>query len=328
LREIGLLGRGAFGSVTLVRCSITGQLLALKAVSKGMLVEMQLQHSVKIEKAVMQATCSPFLVKMAAAFNRGDRLFLLLEVVMGGDLYTVYRRYNYFGSEDHARFYAACACQGFRHLHESRIIYRDLKMENLVLDLKGYCKICDFGTSSFAFNGAYTMCGTPEYMSPEVITGARHGAASDWWTLGVLIYEMIMSTTPFAEEYPVAIFAKARAGINAVEGFQDIHEPWAELVRGLCEQDPAKRLPMLPGGVANVHQQEWFAGAEFDWDALCACKMVAPHLPPSTHNEDLCNFAGEEQECPLDLPYFDTGDGWDADFEDAVGPLHVTGPSL
>merc|ERR1719330_1047886 len=99
-----------------------------------MLVEMQLQQSVLVEKAVMQATNSHFIVKMAATFNKHSTLYLLLEAVMGGDLYTVYRRYNYFGSEVHGRFYAACALSGFEHLHERRILYRDLKMENLVLD--------------------------------------------------------------------------------------------------------------------------------------------------------------------------------------------------
>lgn len=325
LDEVGLLGRGAFGSVTLVRCRKTSQLLAMKAVSKGMLVEMQLQHSVSIEKAVMQATCSQYLVKMAATFNRNDRLYFLLEAVMGGDLYTVYRRFDLFGSEAHARFYAACAVRGFEHLHERRILYRDLKMENLVLDLRGYCKLCDFGTSTFDFDEAFTMCGTPEYMSPEVVCGNGHGPAADWWSMGVLVYELVLSVTPFAEDEPLQIFAKAKAGIEKVEGFAERHEPWAELVRGFCRQDPKQRLPMLAGGTDNVRAQEWYRG--FDWDALDAGQLQAPHTPPCSGPEDLCNFAGEEQECPLELPYVDQGDGWDASFEDPVGPANVYSPA-
>jgi len=323
LDEVGLLGRGAFGQVTLVRCSVTGQLLALKAISKGMLVEMQLQQSVMIEKAVMQATCNPFLVKMAATFNRQDTLFLLLEAVMGGDLYTVYRRFSYFGSEEHARFYAACAVSGFEHLHKNRILYRDLKMENLVLDLRGYCKLCDFGTSTFDFDAAYTMCGTPEYMPPEVVCGTGHGPAADWWTLGVLIYEMVMAVTPFAEDQPLQIFAKAKAGIERVEGFNEIETAWSDLVRGLCKQEPAKRLPMLEGGIDNIRQQAWFAEAGFDWEALEAGSLPSPHVPQCAGPEDLCNFAGEEQEVPLELPYVDPGDEWDKNFEDPVGPRQV-----
>lgn len=322
LEEIGVLGRGAFGTVCLVRCSITGQTLALKEISKGMLVALQLQSSLKLEKEAMQALNSPFIVKLAATFCRDQSVYLLLEAAMGGDLYTVYREHRLCGLESHARFYAGCVALAFEHIHSREVIFRDLKMENIVMDQRGYCKLCDFGTATFVKEGclAYTMCGTPEYMSPEIIRGTGHYAATDWWTLGILIYEMIMSYTPFVAEEPMQIFEKLKKGIGHV-AFPSA--PWAEVVRALCAVKPQERLPVQSGGLANLQDVTWFreAGGKQWWDRLRARELAVPFQPILDGPEDLRNFNASDQDPPFRRTYRSSGSNWDAHFEDRIGPL-------
>mmetsp|Transcript_22039 Transcript_22039/g.58185 ORF Transcript_22039/g.58185 Transcript_22039/m.58185 type:complete len:283 (+) Transcript_22039:2-850(+) len=269
----------------------------------------------------MQATDSPFLVKLAACFDRDQELFFLLEPATGGDLYTIYRWRNFFGFEDHARFYMACTTCALEHLHGRGILYRDLKMENVVLDARGYAKLCDFGTSTFA-DRAFTMCGTPEYMAPEVFSGTGHGPAADWWTLGVLGFELMMAQTPFMDADPLQIFRNAREGIDRVQMPGDKH--WAALVKSLCRPNPIHRLPMLPRGLEQLRSQEWWSG--FDWGSLEAQTMPPPHVPTLRGPDDLRNFNCEGQDQPARLTFHDWGEGWFEGFEDPVGPvLHCDG---
>ncbi|CAK0877583.1 unnamed protein product, partial [Prorocentrum cordatum] len=357
LSELGTLGHGAFGSVRLVRDAATGQVMALKSVSKGMVVEAGLQEAVRAEKEVMQATDSPFLVKLAACFDRDQELFFLLEPATGGDLYTIYRWRNFFGFEDHARFYMACMACAFAHLHGRGILYRDLKMENVVLDSRGYAKLCDFGTSTFA-DRAFTMCGTPEYMAPEVFSGSGHGPAADWWTLGVMCFEMMTARTPFVDDEPIH-----PADLPQGQGGHRQRGDAGEHPLGLAGQGPlparplpeAADAPWRPAaapvpGVATATSattgrpgedgriidyapvatnlatkvgapEEWWAAAGFDWSSLEAQKMAPPHVPTLRGPDDLHNFNCEGQEQPSRLTFHDRGEGWFDGFEDAVGPV-------
>lgn len=322
LQELGCLGNGAFGAVSLVRCHVTQQTFALKAVSKGLIIEQQLQANIKNERDIMQSVFCPFLVKLAATFNRGQFLYLLIEPCMGGDLYTVYRQEDLFGSQEHARYFAACVSLGFDHMQRRNIIYRDLKMENLVLDAKGCCKLCDFGTSVFAFPWAFTLCGTPEYMAPEVVTGRGYNNTVDWWALGILVYEMLMGETPFVADEPLTILRNIRQGIDTVD-FPEGHL-WCDFVRGLCADKYDRRLPALPGGIRNIIEQDWFVEVDFDWDLLEKCQMQPPHVPQVEGPDDLRNFSADEQELPERLAYEEAQ--WEEifrDFEDPKGPANV-----
>jgi len=318
LEEVGLLGTGALGAVTLVKDKQTHRHFALKAVSKGLIMQMQTPQAMQKEKLVLQTTRSPFLIRLAATFNTAYYLYFLMELALGGELYTIYRRHGLFGSAAHARFYAACTLRGLEHLHERHIIYRDLKTENLLLGNNGYCKLTDFGMATFTKGHAYTLCGTPEYMAPEVISCTGHSAAADWWSLGILIYECMEGETPFVAEDNICIFRKVRLGIEWV------HFPkaqaWADLVRDLCRQDPSERIPVRRGGVRNVEQHPWFAGAEFNWGQHRCCMMDAPYIPELKNPEDLTNFDTALQEMPAQFEYDDPGDGWDEGFEDKRGP--------
>eukprot|EP00418_Pyrodinium_bahamense_P007231 CAMPEP_0179024238 /NCGR_PEP_ID=MMETSP0796-20121207/7352_1 /TAXON_ID=73915 /ORGANISM="Pyrodinium bahamense, Strain pbaha01" /LENGTH=630 /DNA_ID=CAMNT_0020720193 /DNA_START=42 /DNA_END=1931 /DNA_ORIENTATION=- len=294
LHQIGLLGEGAFGSVYLVRCEVSSRILALKVTSKESLAERGLQHTVRNERSVLAASRSPFVLRIEAHFDSPRYFYILLEAALGGTLCTLYDRLDLFGSEVHARFYAACMLSALEHLHALGWVYRDLKTENVVLDARGYAKLCDFGTakllSGSLFQHTYTICGTLEYMAPEILPGCGYSFPVDWFALGVFIYELLVGETPFAAEENAQILAKMRRGIDEVH-FPSAEEcSWPELVKGLCRSEPNDRLPMLSGGVANIKKQVWFMEGGFDLHAHEQCRMVPPHLPDVSNPKDLCDL--------------------------------------
>merc|ERR1719320_1658204 len=149
------------------------------------------------EKKVMEKLDSTFVVNLVKTFQDDWWLYLLLDACLGGELFTIHRRVGSF-DEMTARFYTGCVIEGFIHIHGINVVYRDLKPENLVLDTDGYLKITDFGLSKFLLTGnTFTMCGTPDYLAPEIITGQGHTLAVDWWALGVLIFELVAAHAPF-----------------------------------------------------------------------------------------------------------------------------------
>jgi len=302
LQALGVLGHGSFGSVFLVRCDVTGHFLALKAISKDLLDERKLQHAARNERLVLETTSSPFLVQLQAFFSSEQHVYFLMEAAMGGSLYTTYRRYNLVGSEEHARFYIACLLSALEHLHERSWAYRDLKTENVVLDVHGYGKLCDFGTAKRLTKTqgwrTYSVCGTPEYMAPEVVSGDGYSFAADWWALGVLLYELMVGQTPFVAEDDTQVFEQAKAGIELADFPAQPSCSWPSLVKALCRQEPEERLPLLEGGAQSVRQQAWFVQSGFDWDAFGQCHMEPPHVPEVELPEDLSNFSAEEQELP------------------------------
>jgi len=332
LEHLGTLGNGSFGSVTLVKCHVTDQTLALKAMSKGMILQNNMQQHVKNEKLAMQRSCSPFVIRLAACFNRDQHLYFLMEAATGGDLFSFYQKTQSWGSEVHARFYVACIASALSHLHERHIIYRDVKVENVVLDTRGYAKLCDFGLARFVEPSddgagsfrrskakAYTACGTPEYMAPETVGTRGYSFTADWWSLGVLAFGILTGKMPFNAKKVKDVLLKARAGIDRVK-FPDGVD-WPELVQGLCARDPYDRLPVREGGLRNLQELPWFRKSNFDWVAHGKCEMVAPYIPTVKGPNDECDSDLDEMEPPRDVLYKDPGSGWDVDFEDLVGPL-------
>eukprot|EP00404_Azadinium_spinosum_P004324 CAMPEP_0180459290 /NCGR_PEP_ID=MMETSP1036_2-20121128/22777_1 /TAXON_ID=632150 /ORGANISM="Azadinium spinosum, Strain 3D9" /LENGTH=848 /DNA_ID=CAMNT_0022465955 /DNA_START=1 /DNA_END=2547 /DNA_ORIENTATION=- len=324
LEEVGLLGCGRFARVSLVKCAGTGQSFALKTVPKELIMERKQEQNVMVEKMILKTTCSPFLIRVIATFNSEDHLHFLLEAALGGDLLTLYERIDKFGSAEHARFYVACVLRGLEHLHERFIIYRDLKMENLMLDASGYIKLTDFGLSKFVIGHTYTKCGTPDYMAPEIVKGGGHTSAVDWWALGVLTYALMEGSLPFDAQQPCLIFWKVERGIEHAS-FTDEKATWADLVRGLCKQEPRDRLPVRAGGARGVSEHAWFTDANFNWSALDRQEMPAPSKPPLNGPFDLQNFDSIGQDTPkAGKSYEDPGTGWDADFEDPCGPVSLS----
>ncbi|ETO24530.1 protein kinase, cAMP-dependent, catalytic chain [Reticulomyxa filosa] len=287
LITVGILGKGSFGSVELVKHKKSGKTYALKQVSKQQIVETGQQEHIINEKNVQMILDSQFVVKLYQTYKDKKYLYFLLEVVLGGELFTVLRARTVF-DEDTARFYAASVVSAFDYMHSKDIIYRDLKPENLLLNDKGYLKIADFGFAKMVkdWDRTYTLCGTPDYLAPEIINGVGHGKGVDWWTLGVLIFEMLASYPPFVDDDPMKTYAKIMLG--KVKYPNHFSAGAIEIVRGFLVAKPTKRLGIIHGGATKIHKQSWFD--TFDWDALFDGNIPAPIIPKITGDEDRSNF--------------------------------------
>lgn len=285
---VGVLGSGAFGTVTLVVDTKNGKSYALKAVKKCQIVKMRQQKHVKIEMKVMRQLAtykSPFLANLVQTYKDKLRVYYLLEACLGGELFTILRKRRQF-SEVAARFYVGCVIEAFDCMHGHNIIYRDLKPENLVLDDRGYAKVTDFGFAKVVTDKTFTLCGTPDYLAPEIVTGQGHGKAVDWWTLGILAYEMIASYPPFYSESPMITYKKILKGKPKYTSV--FSEPAKRFIASFLKIRPVKRLGMQPGGTNLMRQRSFFKN--FDWAKLQERTMAAPIKNKVRSLKDMSNF--------------------------------------
>ena len=192
--ELGqTLGTGSFGRVKISKQKSTGKYFAIKVLKKAEIIKLKQVDHIMNEVKILSAIDHPFLIN-TGGFTQDDRyIYLVLELINGGELFTYLRSVGKF-SCDHATFYAAQVCLMFEYLHSKDIIYRDLKPENMLLDSQGHLKMTDFGLSKNNFgvsnNLTFSVVGTPEYISPEILNRTGHTQAVDWWSLGILLYEM------------------------------------------------------------------------------------------------------------------------------------------
>jgi len=285
---VGILGKGAFGIVTLVVDKKGGNSYALKAIKKCHVVMRRQQKHVITEMRVMRMLAKlncKFIANLVATFKDSLRVYYLLEACLGGELFTILRKRRQF-KENTARFYTACVVEAFHCMHSNNIIYRDLKPENLVLDTKGYAKITDFGFAKVVINRTFTLCGTPDYLAPEIVNGQGHGRAVDLWTLGVLTYEMIASIPPFYSNNPTETYRKIIKGRPKYPSF--FSNETKKLIASLLKARPVKRLGMQHGGTKIIRQHSFFDG--FSWKSLQKQVMQAPIRNKVSGVKDLGNF--------------------------------------
>jgi cGMP-dependent protein kinase len=209
LTAICTVGTGTFGRVKLVTVQRTGQVLALKCMQKAQIVASHQQRNIMNEKNITAECDHPFILKLVKTFADKDSLFMLLELVQGGELWTLlYEKFEalercHWGGFQIpvSRFYSACVVSAFGYLHGLGVAYRDLKPENLLLDVEGYLKVVDFGFAkripfykgNVLSQRSFTLCGTPEYLSPELVLSKGHNKSVDYWALGCLVYELLVS---------------------------------------------------------------------------------------------------------------------------------------
>ncbi|XP_066137909.1 cGMP-dependent protein kinase, isozyme 2 forms cD4/T1/T3A/T3B isoform X3 [Euwallacea fornicatus] len=312
LKILATLGVGGFGRVELVQINgKPNKSYALKQMKKSQIVETRQQQHIMSEKEIMGEANCDFIVKLYKTFRDAKYLYMLMESCLGGELWTVLRDKGYF-DDTTTRFYTACVVQAFDYLHSRNIIYRDLKPENLLLDAKGYVKLVDFGFAKKLHAGrkTWTFCGTPEYVAPEVILNKGHDISADYWSLGVLMFELLTGTPPFNGSDPMKTYNVILKGIDAIDFPKNITRNATALIKKLCRDNPAERLGYQKGGISDIQKHKWFDG--FNWEGLVNRTLTPPILPKIRSVTDSSNF----DPYPPDeggLPPDDLS-GWDSSF--------------
>merc|ERR1712156_826338 len=253
-----VLGRGAFGKVVLCKEKGSGTLYAMKILKKTMVCDKNEVEHTLTENRVLRTIQHPFIVGLKYSFTTEDRLCFVTEYVSGGELFVHLRKERRF-SEDRTRFYAAEIVSALGYLHKRGIIYRDLKLENLLLDKNGHIKMVDFGLSKdeiFGNKVTNTFCGTPSYLPPEVICNMQYGKTVDWWGLGVVMYELLTGQLPFYHEEKKRMY---RLIVTEKVLYPRIVSPEArEFISKLLTKNPDRRLGSLTDA-EEVMEQPFFA---------------------------------------------------------------------
>lgn len=304
------LGTGTFARVWLARLSDrknadSNKVFALKILRKTDVIRLKQVEHVRNERNILAAVAGhPFITTMVASFQDHDNLYMLLDYCPGGEVFSYLRRARRF-NEATSQFYAAEIVLILEFLHEEEgVAYRDLKPENILIDAEGHLKLVDFGFAKKVENSVsghaceertraddyagetYTLCGTPEYLAPEVIRNTGHGTAVDWWAFGILIYEFLVGQPPFWDQNPMKIYEQI------VEGkvrYPSAMSPDArDIIGGLCTVDVSRRLGNIKGGASTIRSHPWFK--KIDWDALYHRKMNGPIVPHLRSPDDTRNF--------------------------------------
>ncbi|OQR94754.1 cGMP-dependent protein kinase [Achlya hypogyna] len=308
LERVDTIGAGTFGHVLMVKDKASGQTFALKCMQKQNIVKTRQVPNILNEKRIIAECDHPFVLRLIETYTDRDQLYMLLELVQGGELWSLlYEKAHLLPKGDAggfdaatARFYAANVVEVFRYLQTRNIAYRDLKPENLMLDDKGYLKMVDFGfakhipflKAGVVCEKTLTVCGTQEYMAPEILLQKGHSLAVDHWALGCLIFELLVGHTPFYSEchddlQVVWNVLHAPATLRFPPAFDPLAK---DLVQKLLEPNPTLRLGSLAGGMNDVMLHPWFSSVCFDWAALRAQTLAAPFTPMIANATDLSQF--------------------------------------
>jgi len=285
LQEISMLGEGSFGRVKLMLHKPDKMTYALKCLHKGQLVRYQQVEHVVNEKRVLQACDHPFILRQVATFNGKNEIYMMLEVAMGGELFTQLRIVGRFPEAD-ACLYGSMVTAAFAYLHARRIAHRDLKPENLLFDKDGYLKLVDFGFAKVIKDRTWTLCGTPEYLAPEIISNKGHNVGADWWTLGILIYEMLVGQPPFVADNQIDTYHKIMRGKYKIP--QNFPKDGKDMISKLLCHNPAARLGTWKGGAKDVINHPFFES--INWAKLEAREIKVPFVPSIKDPLDVSNF--------------------------------------
>ncbi|TKA82623.1 cAMP-dependent protein kinase type 2 [Friedmanniomyces simplex] len=270
------LGTGSFGRVHLVQSKHNQRFYAVKVLKKQQVVKMKQVEHTNDERRMLQRCRHPFLITLWGTWQDSKNLYMVMDFIEGGELFSLLRKSQRFPNPV-AKFYAAEVTLAIDYLHSMNIIYRDLKPENLLLDRHGHVKITDFGFAKEVPDITWTLCGTPDYLAPEVVSSKGYNKSVDWWSLGILIFEMLAGFTPFWDSgSPLKIYENILKGRVKYPPY--IHPDAQDLLGKLITADLTKRLGNLHGGSKDVMTHPWFA--EVTWERLAKKDIDAPYVPP------------------------------------------------
>ncbi|CAF0790697.1 unnamed protein product [Didymodactylos carnosus] len=272
--RIRTIGTGSFGRVLLVVRRSANEKLALKVLDKQVVVKMkQVDHTLS-EKRILQALSCPFIVNLICSFKDNSYLYLGLEYAPGGEMFTHLRAVGRY-TEDMTKFYASQITLAFEYLHHLGVLYRDLKPENLLFGSDGYLKMTDFGFAKRVKDRTWTLCGTPEYLAPEIILSRGYNKGVDYWALGVLMYEMAAGYPPFFADQPIQIYEKIVSG--RVRFPTHFTVDLKDLLKNLLQVDLTRRYGNLKSGIRDIKEHRWFSSIDFI--AVYEKKIQAPFIP-------------------------------------------------
>ncbi|XP_023035921.1 RAC serine/threonine-protein kinase [Drosophila willistoni] len=286
-----VLGKGTFGKVILCREKSTAKLYAIKILKKEVIIQKDEVAHTLTESRVLKSTNHPFLISLKYSFQTNDRLCFVMQYVNGGELFWHLSHERIF-TEERTRFYGAEIISALGYLHSQGIIYRDLKLENLLLDKDGHIKVADFGLCKEDITygrTTRTFCGTPEYLAPEVLDDNDYGQAVDWWGTGVVMYEMICGRLPFYNRDHDVLFTLIL--IEDVRYPRNISDEAKSLLAGLLAKDPNARLGGGQDDVREIQAHPFFAS--INWTDLVQKKIPPPFKPQVTSDTDTRYFDNE-----------------------------------
>ncbi|KAL7060213.1 hypothetical protein AAHC03_09456 [Spirometra sp. Aus1] len=292
-RFVAVLGRGHFGKVLLAESTRNHKFYALKTLKKAEILFRNEIDSLMSEKRIFQTITDarhPFLVNLVACFQSPDHVIFVMDYAPGGDL-MLHIQESVF-SEHRAAFYAGCVVLGLEFLHSKKIIYRDLKLDNLLMDVEGYVKLADFGLCKEGMgptDKTSTFCGTPEFLAPEVLTEPSYTRSVDWWGLGVLIFEMLVGECPFPGNSEEEIFESITS--REVRYPTSLSMEATLIMRRLLRRNPVQRLGASAKDAAEVKMQMFFKSINFE--KLLQRRLEPPFVPKIAAPEDVSNFDEE-----------------------------------
>ena len=290
-RILKVIGRGSFGKVCLVEYTPTKEIYAMKSLKKDILIEQEQIENTLLEKEILQTIDHPLLCGLVFCFQTQERIYFVMPFLRGGELFQHLRKFRTF-DEEKVRFYGAQIALALQYLHDKGIVYRDLKPENILMDEQGYLRLADFGMAKKLKNNekAMSFCGTPEYLAPEIITGEGHDKSADWWSFGILIYEMLCGLPPFYVENLERMYEMIKTGPLKFPKKVTLSEDAKDLIKKLLDRNVKTRLGSNKG-IEEIKAHPFFS--TLDFNMILQKKLPAPFIPAIKDDTDVQYFDEE-----------------------------------